>query len=128
MRFEAREVRSHTEFVRVTDLVVGKVYFNVTYMDYDMVVPEVVPLVFIGRDLHSDEAGLYFQDVESHARGEAFDPADWAETDGSTVDRSRPETVRFDVFEDDDEYSSVCDFDGMLDEILRTAFRRAARP
>jgi hypothetical protein len=58
MRCEAREIKPDTEFVKVVDLVVGRVYFDVTYVDYDMIVPEITPLVFIGRDLHPDEAGF----------------------------------------------------------------------
>jgi hypothetical protein len=74
MRFEARELKPYRECVRAADLVVGRVYFRVMFIDADMVVPELEALVFIGHDLHVEGPGMYYQDVRSYLEGTRFDP------------------------------------------------------
>jgi hypothetical protein len=49
--FPARELTPYAEYVEADDLTVGKVYFDVTFLDKQMLVPELRPLVFVGRDL-----------------------------------------------------------------------------
>jgi len=63
------------EAVKAGDQVVGRVYFRVSVLDEDAVIPELVPLVFIGRNLDADEPGLYFQDVDSYLTGERYEGA-----------------------------------------------------
>ena len=58
MYFEGHELKSYGEFVKASELVVGRVYFRVNFLDEDMAIPELVPLVFIGRDLCPEEPGL----------------------------------------------------------------------
>jgi hypothetical protein len=70
MRFEARELRSYAEPLSAEELAVGEIYFAVHFMDEQMLVPVMDTLVFIGRDLESDDSGrLYFQDVGSYWDG-----------------------------------------------------------
>jgi hypothetical protein len=45
------------------------VYFRVSYLDQDMMIPELVPLVFIGRDLRSKHPVMYYQDAEFFLAG-----------------------------------------------------------
>lgn len=73
MYFEGRELKSYGEFMKASELVVGRVYFRVSFLDEDMAIPEVVPLVFIGRDLSPEELGLYYQDAGSFFEGKRWD-------------------------------------------------------
>jgi hypothetical protein len=73
MYFEGRELKSYGEFVKASELVIGRVYFRVSFLDEDMAIPEVVPLVFIGRDLSPEEPGLYYQDAGSFFEGRRWD-------------------------------------------------------
>jgi hypothetical protein len=77
MRFEARDLKPYVERVRTADLVVGRPYFRVGFIDENMVVPDLESLVFIGRDLNPEGPGLYFQDAVSFLEGKRFDPADF---------------------------------------------------
>lgn len=72
MRFEARDLNPWADHVRPADLVEGHVYFRVGFLDRDMVVPELEALAFVGRDLHPEGEGLYFQDAASYLRGYRF--------------------------------------------------------
>ena len=78
--FEGREVKPYGDYVLTTDLVAGRVYFKVGYLDEDMVVPELMALVFIGRDVNPKRPGFYFQDAPSYFGGVPF------EADGFTPD------------------------------------------
>jgi len=42
--FDGRELKPYGEFVRAADLVDGRVYFRVGFLDQDTVIPELVPL------------------------------------------------------------------------------------
>jgi hypothetical protein len=74
MRFEGRELKPYIEGVKAVDLVVGRPYFRIGFIDEDMVIPDLEALVFIGRNLHPEGPGLYFQDAASFLAGERFDP------------------------------------------------------
>ena len=77
MRFEARELKSYAEPVASSDLTVGAIYFSVQFVDGEMLIPQVEPLVFIGRDLEAgDQATLYFQDAGSYRQGIRFDSSE----------------------------------------------------
>jgi hypothetical protein len=48
------------------------VYFRLSYLDEAMTIPELVPLVFIGRDLEPESDGShrsFFQDAASYRSG-----------------------------------------------------------
>jgi hypothetical protein len=69
-RFEARELKPYAETVAAADLTVGSLYFAVSFVDSQALVPLLEPLVFLGRDIRGNETGwLYFQDLESNQRG-----------------------------------------------------------
>lgn len=66
MRFEARELKPHAEPVLAEELREGQIYFSLQYADEELLVPILLPLVFIGRNLaESDVDLLYFQNDES---------------------------------------------------------------
>jgi hypothetical protein len=75
MQFEGHDPKPSPERLKSEDLVLGRLYFRVGYLDVNMVAPDVEVVVFIGRDLHPEGPGLYFQDVGSFLAGERFDPA-----------------------------------------------------
>jgi hypothetical protein len=72
MYFEGRELKSYGEFVKASELVIGRVYFRVSFLEQDMAIPELVPLVFVGRDLNPERPGLYYQDAASCLNGKRW--------------------------------------------------------
>jgi hypothetical protein len=113
MRFEARDLKPYAEPVPDEDLVVGTTYVSVSFLDPDMLVPELRPVVFIGRDLDEHARGNCFQDYESYRAGVRFDSA---ESEGQL----EPGTAaRFDCGNFD-----VCDYEHALDDLLRCSIRR----
>lgn len=74
MRFEARELKSYSEPVAPSELQIQTTYFSVQYVDEDMLIPELQPLVFIGKNLaQGDHGTLYFQDAASYRDGIRFE-------------------------------------------------------
>src|SRR5688572_12969866 len=75
--FPARDVPAYAEPVEPASLVVGAVYFAVTYVDADLLFPIVEPRVFVGRNLApGDSENHYFQDLESYQRGVRYPTGD----------------------------------------------------
>ncbi len=70
MRFESRELKDYAEPVNIDDLQIGLVYFSVQFLDEDMVVPILQPLVFLGTNLSGErENKYYFVDYEAYSQG-----------------------------------------------------------
>jgi hypothetical protein len=70
LHFEGRDVNSLADYVDARDLIQGETYFTVQFLDEQMLVPELRPLVFIGENLEPGDSGvLYFQDAASHGAG-----------------------------------------------------------
>ena len=68
LHFEGRDINSSAEYVDARELIQGETYFTVQFVDDQMLVPELHPLVFIGENLEpGDSDVLYFQDAASHA-------------------------------------------------------------
>jgi hypothetical protein len=57
IRFEARSLKPYGECVKSSGLVEGETYFAVHFVDDQMLVPEIDPLVFIGRNLEHGDSG-----------------------------------------------------------------------
>jgi len=108
MHFEGRELKAYAEPVPPDQLKEDTIYFAVNFVDDDMLIPVMEPKVFIGRNLDADEAGLYFQDVESHRRGVRFESA--KENDEA-------------IFEIGTE-RHVFDYERALDQLMRCALKR----
>ena len=58
MIFESRELKPYGEYMKSVELIEAQIYFRVSFLDEEMLTPEMVPLVFIGRDLQPDGPGL----------------------------------------------------------------------
>jgi hypothetical protein len=124
--FEGRNVPSVGVYVRSSELVVGQVYFRVGFLDDEMVVPELAPLVFVGRNLETGDAGLYFQDVESYLLGHRHEGLHLESAVDLGDDVPDPEAravVEFTVVPDT-ETVSVCSYEHALDQLLACALRR----
>jgi hypothetical protein len=112
--FEARELKPYADTVPQAALQPGTLYFSVTFVDVEALVPCLQPLVFLGRDLRADESGyLYFQDFESYQRGITFGEA--------TSESPPPRFLRY----PEKAMFNVHDFQGALDELLVCSLRRS---
>ena len=76
MRFEERELTSHSEPVAVEKLREGSVYFSLNFLDKELLLPTMEPVVFVGKNLEPhDQDRYYFQDAESHRAGIRYSTA-----------------------------------------------------
>jgi hypothetical protein len=95
------------------DLVSGEIYYAVQFLDDELTVPSVEPIVFVGWDHFGDERvrTAYFQTAETYSRGvrlettTADDPADF-------------------LCAEEDELSYIFNFEGLVESISATAHRR----
>jgi len=112
MRFEARDLPRYVEHVPANELRHGDVYFVVSFLDDEMLIPELKPIVFVGRNLEPGETQkLYFQDLFSYQNGVRYETA-----------RPGDEAVFECFFED--QSSGVCEYERALDVLLRCSLRR----
>lgn len=123
MYFEGRELKPYGEFVKAADLVVGRVYFRVSYLDQDMMIPELVPLVFIGRDLSSEHPGLYYQDAASFLAGRRWGETSEEATEAEQIEAGHRSEGWFET-ESERTYSQVFEFEQGLDGLLACSLRR----
>ena len=108
LHFEARDLKPYGDYVKASDLVEGETYFAVRFLDDRLVVPELNPLVFIGRNLEPGDYGrLYFQDAASYLSGVRFAHGDNREI--HIVEENSP---------------AVFEFERALDVLLRCSLRR----
>lgn len=125
MIFESRELKPYGEYMKSEELIEGQIYFRVSFLDEEMLTSEMVPLVFIGRDLQPDGPGLYFQDAYSYIEGERYQPEDW----GIITDEKPSNRIRrghecwFEIMEDD-KYTSVFEYEKALDQLLKCSLDR----
>jgi len=95
LRFESRELPPYAEYVEARDLEIGGVYFRVSFLGDDGSVPEMIPLVFVGRNLErGDEVEgcrLYFQNANSYLAGIRYDDG----IDFESPEAEEPEAVPF---------------------------------
>jgi hypothetical protein len=115
---EGRELNPWPEYVAADDLVEGQTYFVVRFLDEQMLVPEMLPFVFIGVDLERGDSGiLYFQDARGHAAGIRY------ETPSAGGDADSSEAAEFHTVDKDTPF--VFTFERALDELLRCSAMRA---
>src|SRR3954471_10788737 len=85
LHFPAREVPPYGEYATADTLLAGHTYFRLGYVDKQMRIPELTPLVYIGRNLAENGTdALYFQDAARYLAGIRFGDAN--EGDYHTVD------------------------------------------
>ena len=117
VRFDARDVPMYAEHCPSSELRVGETYFQVSYLDSEMLVPELGACVFIGRDLNPGDSGkLYFQDWDSYKRGSPYQ-AD----DGESVDTEGYVEIFL-----EEQSTGVFVYERALDLLLLCSVRRAA--
>ena len=82
MRFESRELKPYAEYVRTPDLREESVYFYVSFIDEEGLIPTLQPFVFVGRDLEpGDTNTVYFQDASSFLAGVRYSDSNDVEND-----------------------------------------------
>jgi|SRR5215813_7064 len=106
VRFEGRELKPYAEPTSVADLKQGSVYFAVTFVDEDMLIPVLETIVFVGRDLEPGDVGkVYFRNA-----------------------RSSPDAVdsenEWDYTAFENNINHVFEFEGALDQLLACSLRR----
>jgi hypothetical protein len=112
MRFEARELKPYAEPVVPEELREEEAYFSLQYVDEELLVPILLALVFIGRNLAEGDVDLmYFQDYESFGQGLRYSPA------------AAEELTEFHVFGPKD-ISHIFEYEHALDELMKCALRR----
>jgi hypothetical protein len=115
MRFESRELKPYAEPVSASALKEGSVYFSVNFVDEEMLIPVMEPVVFIGRNLAPNDAGrVYFQDIDSYRRGVRYSTA---------MEEDEP------VFHSgsEDSMSHVFEFERALDVLMKCSLRRSSK-
>lgn len=97
LHFDGRDVPPYAVYAEASALMVGNTYFVLHYLDDRMSVPELKPVVFIGRDLEDDHPGhLYFQDAGSYLEGARFDSSTAGdEAEFHTVNENTPFVFEF---------------------------------
>jgi hypothetical protein len=73
----AREVKSYAEPVSTDELKEGSIYFFVNFVDGELLIPAMEPVVFVGKNLKAGEVGrMYFQNIYSFHEGTRYDTTD----------------------------------------------------
>jgi hypothetical protein len=117
LHFEGRDVPPYGDYVDPETLVEGAVYFRLHYLDDRLTVPELEPLVFIGRNLEDGDTDyLYFQDAGSHFGGARY-PGE------SSEDGTRNE-LEIEVHRVSSSTPLVYEFDKALDRLLYCSLTR----
>lgn len=112
LHFPAREIPPYGDYATAETLVVGHTYFRMVFVDQQMRIPELTPLVFIGRNLaENDTDALYFPDAASYLDGIRFEDGNEG-GEYYTVDADTP---------------FVYDFERALDRLLHCSPPEAVR-
>jgi hypothetical protein len=116
LRFETRGLPPRGEYLKSTDLCEGEAYFIVDYSDAALLIPQLTPVVFVGRDIETRGSGkVYFQDIDSYISGVRL------EDPHPDADRDAERGLVYKFVEDQ---PAVFDYEGAVDELLRCYLRR----
>lgn len=70
MYFDGRELKPYAEPVTPSALREGETYFMVQFVDVEMLVPVVEPVVYVGKNLEAEDVNqFYFQDASAFLAG-----------------------------------------------------------
>lgn len=108
--FPARDLAPHAEPVDASTLEEGRVYFALGFLDTELLIPTLEPVVFIGKALEPGDNLFYFQDAESYRCGVRYDSQDG---DGEAV------------FTCGEKPSHIYDFEYALNQLMLCSLRRA---
>ena len=112
LRFEARDLGPRAEPVSATTLEVGEHYFEIRFVDEDMLIPTMETVVFAGRNLEAGDIGkFYFQDAPSYKGGVRYGPD--AEDEGQEI-----------LALSEEEIDDIFEFERALDELMKCSLRR----
>jgi len=76
MLFEQRELKSYAEPISEGELQEESVYFFVSFVDEEMLIPTMETVVYVGRNLEADDVDqVYFQDIASFRSGVRYESA-----------------------------------------------------
>jgi hypothetical protein len=118
MRFEGRELSPWATYVSAEELRVGETYFVVSFLDKEMHVPSLSPVVFIGQDIEGSSSGvLYFQDYKSFREGRKL-----SDPPNRVAEGKQTGTILTLSVSDD---ATVHNFDQALEALLRCSLRRS---
>ena len=117
MYIEGREIPPFAEPAFEDDLELHEVYFSVHFVDTDMLVPEIMTMVYVGKDIEKiGDKKHYFQDISSHRQGVRFDNVEIAKPPCSPV---------FVVSEcKNGKVNNIYSFSTMLNELLKCSLRQ----
>jgi hypothetical protein len=111
MRIE-KELQPHATSMTKEGLVPESSYYFLNYVDEDMLIPTLEPVVFVGKNFEAgDQNTVYFQDMSSYNRGIRYQSPD------------RDDSAAF-YAGSEDELGHVFAFEHALDELLRCDLRR----
>lgn len=111
-RFPATELKAYAEPVTPPEMKIGRVYFALQYLDEELFIPEVRPLIFLGWNLDGDKPDLrYFQDFGSFRAGIRYSS------------RSEEESQHFELCHAEGG-SHVFEYDKALELLMVCALRR----
>lgn len=111
MHFERRELKPYAEPVNTGALQERTIYFFLNFVDDEMLLPSMNPMVFVGRNLEAgDTERVYFQDVDSFRQGVKYGD----ESGGEATFYSGSEAELGHIFE----------FERALDLLLSCSLRR----
>ena len=112
MLFEARDLKSYAQPVSASELRMGSIYFFVNFIDDEMLLPTLNPVVFVGEDLEPEDSGqVYFQDADSFLEGTRYD----------NVTEENPATF---FMGSRDEVGHVFQYERALEVLMRCSLRR----
>lgn len=113
MRFEERALKPYAEPISFDELKQGAIYFSVSYVDDQLLMPMVEPLIYIGENLDAGDVGRvsYFQDASSYRQGIRHGSPS---KEGEATFFAASEGKMPPIFE----------YERALDELLRCALRR----
>lgn len=110
--FPATELKPYAEPVSPDGLKRGRVYFSLQYLDSDLLVPVLQPLIFLGYDLDGDDPRLrFFQDFDSFRAGIRYSK------------RTEEESTYFEVCGPEDG-KHIFEYEQALEQLMSCALRR----
>lgn len=114
MRFE-RELKAYAEPVSSAKLKEGLVYFFVNFVDDELLIPTMEPVVFVGRNFEPGDIGrVYFQDIHSYRDGVRYDLPETMNEESTSEFHTGSE----------DELDHVFEYEQALDVLIDCSLRR----
>ena len=107
-----KELQPHAISITKEQLVPESTYYFLNYVDGEMLIPTLEPVVFVGKNFEAgDEHAVYFQDIGSFREGVRYSSSD-------------PDESADFYTGSEDELGHVFSFDHALDELFRCSLRR----